>query len=76
MPTSRRKPKPGDVRLQRFKAALALSDMTMEQWAAKQQVSYGHLWQVVTDRRQSPPLCAKVEQFTNETLADAQRAVA
>jgi hypothetical protein len=76
MVKQRTKARPGRVRIQRFKAALAIREQTMEQWADSRGVSYGHLWQVLNERRVSAPLIAKVEQFTHEVLTEAQPAAA
>lgn len=67
-----RKASPKRVRLQRFKAALAIREQTMDEWADANGITYGHLWHVLDERRVSAPLIAKVEQFTNEVLTAAQ----
>ena len=60
----------------RFAAALELEGLTRAEWAAKQEVTDGHLYQVLTGRRESDSLLAKVRQFSDETIAKAQLAAA
>ena len=47
----------------RFAAALKLEGLTRAEWAARQGVTDGHLYQVLTARRESDSLLAKVRQF-------------
>lgn len=47
----------------RFKAALALADVTMKDWAAGEGVTLGHLYAVLNGERESMRLTGKVDEF-------------
>lgn len=53
-------------RRRRFRAALAACEMTETAWAKSNGISQGHLSQVLSGKRESPPLEAKIEQFALE----------
>lgn len=59
-------PKIHRSRKSRFKAALARVDMTMRQWAEKQDVGYTHLYLTLKDPKQSLTLSAKIDAFIEE----------
>lgn len=64
-------------RRKRFKGALALAGLTMGQWAEQEGVSYGHLYQVLSGKRESGSLLARVDAFSARFLdQDAAAAVA
>lgn len=55
-------------RKSRFRAALALADMTAEQWAEVNDVTPGHLSHVLAEKRESVTLCEKIDEFTQKYL--------
>ncbi len=55
----------------RFRSALVLAGTTAEAWANEQGVTAGHLSQVLSGKRESAALMAKVEAFTEKHLAKA-----
>lgn len=59
------------TRKARFRAALALEGLTMEQWAENNGVTAGHLSQVLAGKRLSDSLIEKVEAFTAKHLTVA-----
>lgn len=52
-----------EQRRKRFRGALALAGLTLGQWAEKEGVTYGHLYHVLSGRRESVSLLAKVDTF-------------
>lgn len=65
-----------EIRNRQFRAALALAGMTGEQFAKKQGVSWGHLWQVARGDRESKPLEAEIEKFIQKHLISTSALVA
>lgn len=65
-------PKIHRSRKARFKAALANVGMTMTEWAAKQNVSYIHLYYTLRDPKQSLSLSAKIDAFIEEVEAQGK----
>lgn len=59
-------PKPNERRKARLRAALALSGLTMKEWATAHGVSYGHLRFVLLGERESPRLDREIEQFIKQ----------
>ncbi len=57
------------ARKARFRAALALADLTAEEWAGQQGVTAGHLSQVLSGKRDSLTLIEKVDTFADKQLA-------
>lgn len=55
-------------RRKRFKGALALAGLTMGQWAEQEGVTYGHLYQVLSGKRESMSLLARVDAFSASLL--------
>jgi hypothetical protein len=55
--------KPKQSRKQLFRVALVQAGMTAKQWAAKHEISEGHLWQVLSGPRESASLTEKVDEF-------------
>jgi hypothetical protein len=72
-PTGTRKPtsRDGETRRAEFKAAIALARTTVEKWCAENGVTTGHLYQVLREERESPPLIAKVDAFIERHVATA-----
>jgi hypothetical protein len=62
-------PKTANNRKARFRAALALAGMTAEEWAEQQDVTPGHLSQVLAGKRESQTLIEKIEAFTKKHVA-------
>jgi hypothetical protein len=58
------------LRKSRFEAALSLARITAAEWAKQNGVTAGHLSQVLTGKRESASLTAKIEAFTIERLPD------
>lgn len=54
-----------------FRAALELAGMTATEWAKKNKVSRGHLYQVLVGLRQSATLVEKVDEFIRKQLMRA-----
>lgn len=52
-----------EVRRKAFRKALALAELTMEQWCAREGITYGHLYHVLTGRRESASLLQRVDAF-------------
>lgn len=57
-----------DARRKRFRKALALAELTMGGWCEREGISYGHLYQVISGRRESGSLLQRVDAFTAEHL--------
>lgn len=57
-----------ESRRKRFKKALALAELTMGEWCEGERISYGHLYQVISGRRESASLLQRVDAFTAEHL--------
>ena len=57
-------PKPDSRRKSQFRAALALAEMTAAQWAEKNDITPGHLSQVLCGKKESRALLEKIEAFT------------
>lgn len=55
--------RPTISRNQRFKAALAMAGITAREWARQNEVSHGHLSQVVRGIRHSATLAEKIDTF-------------
>jgi gp16 family phage-associated protein len=52
----------------RFHAALKLAGLTVEEWADKNNYSDGHVYAVLSGKRESPPLVEKFEGFIAQHL--------
>lgn len=61
----------GETRRAEFKAAIALARTTVENWCADNGITTGHLYQVLREERESPPLIAKVDAFIDKHVASA-----
>ncbi|AHG92102.1 hypothetical protein J421_4635 (plasmid) [Gemmatirosa kalamazoonensis] len=61
-------PSASDERKRRFEAALKLAGETMESWAQKQGISYGHLYFVLSGQRESARLSRLIEAFIADHL--------
>ena len=61
-------PPDDDMRNRRFRAALALADLTQEQFATQAGVTSSHLFRVLTGERDSQTLLDKVDAFIAEYL--------
>jgi hypothetical protein len=72
-PTGTRKAdeRTAETRRAEFKAAIALARTTVEKWCADNDVTPGHLYQVLREVRESPPLIAKVDAFIDRHVATA-----
>ena len=71
MSATRRKPTEAQKRMARFKAALALRHMGIREWASENDLSYSHVYQVVTGRREdTSALLETIDQFATDTLAE------
>lgn len=46
-----------------FKAALAITETTLEQWAASEDITAGHLSHVLAGRKESQSLCEKIDAY-------------
>lgn len=57
-----------DARKSRFRAALALAEMTAEEWAISEGVTPSHLSHVLSGGRESISLTAKIDAFTRKHL--------
>ena len=55
-------------RSRRFHAALKLAGLSIAKWASAEGVTRGHVYQVLSGTRESPPLIQKVEAFIAEHL--------
>lgn len=62
-------PKPKTSRKALFRAALAISEQTAEQWADREGITAGHLSQVLSERRESATLAEKIDAFIAKHLA-------
>lgn len=62
-------PKLANPRKARFRAALALSEMTATEWAQFHGITQQHLSQVLDGKRESRSLVEKIEAFTEKKLA-------
>lgn len=51
-----------------FRAALAIAELTMEQWATGEGVTAGHVSNVLAGKRESQTLTDKIDAFTREHL--------
>lgn len=60
-----------ETRKARFRAALALTGMTQEEWAIEAGVTAGHLTHVLAGRRESRVLIEKIEAFTKRHVRAA-----
>lgn len=69
-------PRAKHSRKQLFRAALAMAGLTAEQWAASEGITAGHLSQVVTGKRESVTLTAKVDEFVRDEFAKRPALVA
>lgn len=69
--TSKPTERTAEERRAEFKAAIALARTTVEQWCVDQGVTTGHLYQVLREQRESPPLVAKVDAFIAAQFATA-----
>jgi hypothetical protein len=58
--------KPANRRKSQFRAALALAEKTAAQWAAENDITPGHLSQVLAGKKESRSLLEKVEAFTRK----------
>lgn len=56
-----------------FKAAVAIARITIQQWCEDAGVSAPHLYQVLTETRESAPLLEKVDAFIAKHLPDRVR---
>lgn len=56
------------ARKSRFRAALALANLTAEEWAESEGITAGHLSHVLTGKRESLTLCEKIDAFTRKQL--------
>jgi gp16 family phage-associated protein len=61
-------PKTADRRKARFRAALALAGLTMEQWAEQNGITPSHLSHVLSGNRDSLTLIEKVDAFADKQL--------
>lgn len=52
-----------------FKAALAVAEMTVEQWAASRGVTGGHVSNVLAEKRVSDSLTVQIDDFIAEHMA-------
>lgn len=57
-----------DQRRKRFRKALALAELTMGEWCEVERITYGHLYQVLSGRRESASLLDRVDAFTAKHL--------
>lgn len=57
-----------ESRKARFRAALALARMTAEEWAEANDVTAGHLSQVLAGKRESLTLCERIDAFARKYL--------
>lgn len=60
----------------RFKAAVAGVGMTMKDWAAKESVTYTHLYLTLKDPNQSLTLSAKIDAFISDVEAKTRTVAA
>jgi hypothetical protein len=68
--------KPKQTRKQLFRAALALAGMSAKKWCELNEVTDGHLWQVLRGERVSVSLTEKVDQFIDKHLISKNALVA
>lgn len=59
------------MRKKHFRAALALADMTQEEWATMQEVDSSHVSRVLSGERESETLTAKIDAFIAKHLNGA-----
>lgn len=59
------------LRKKQFRAALALAEMTQEEWADKQEVDSSHLSRVLSGERESATLCEKVDAFITKYFPES-----
>lgn len=59
-------PRTANDRKARFRAALALTDMTAAEWAQEQGVTPSHLSQVLRGLRESKSLTEKIDAFAKK----------
>lgn len=52
-----------EARRKAFRKALALAELTMEKWCAEEGITYGHLYHVLSGRRESASLMRRVDAF-------------
>jgi len=62
---------PNERKRKAFKAALALSGMTLGKWADQQDVTPEHVWQVLSGRRESNRLMQEVDAFVAKHLPES-----
>lgn len=55
-----------ELRRKRFRKALALAELTMEQWCVREGITYGHLYHVLSGRRDSASLVQRVDAFCSQ----------
>jgi hypothetical protein len=60
-------------RRKRFRKALALAELTMGKWCEGERISYGHLYHVLSGRRESASLVQRVDAFTAKHLDSRRR---
>lgn len=65
-----------ELRRKRFRKALALAELTMGQWCEGECISYGHLYHVLSGRRESASLIERVDAFAAKHLDRITAAVA
>lgn len=71
MPKTKRRRKQESQAKSRFRAALILAGLTMEQWAERNGITLGHLSQVLDGKRESRSLMEKVDTFAAKQLTVA-----
>jgi predicted transcriptional regulator len=63
-------------RKQRFLAALDIAGLTQESWAAREGITYQHLYMVLKGERESQSLMDRIDAFVIEQLRAASDTVA
>lgn len=61
-------PKAKTSRKQLFRAALAIADLTAEQWAEQEGVTSGHLSMILSGVRHNERIEARIDAFTKQQL--------
>jgi hypothetical protein len=69
-------PKAKTSRKQLFRAALAIVGMTTEQWAQKEGVTAAYISMILSRKRKSEELEAKIDAFIDKHLISRQHALA
>jgi hypothetical protein len=59
----------GPTRKARFRAALALADITAKEWCEREGYSENHLYLYLRGDRESMPLTEKMDAFISEHLS-------